>query len=227
MKVNLVNLNKLQQEIINCQRCSRLVQWAGSRQGVKKEHAGDNYWGKPVPGFGDILARLVVVGLAPGAHGANRTGRPFTGDVAGIYLYQSLYIFGFANQAKVSSCRDGLQLTDAYITNAVRCAPPDNKPTTDEFKICRDYLQRELELLVNKKVILTLGKNAFDQVKALYKQLGADTKGFQFIHNKAYHPGQGLPVIVGCYHTSQYNINTNRMSQTQLDEVFNLIRSFL
>ncbi len=222
-----INFSSLQQEIINCRRCPRLIQWAGSQQGTKKEHAHFLYWGQPVPGFGDVSARLVVVGLAPGAHGANRTGRPFTGDHAGIYLYQSLYSFGFANQARVSSRQDGLQLTGAYITNAVRCAPPDNKPTPVEFKACRVYLQRELKLLVNKKVILTLGKNAFDQVKMLYKQLGADTKGVHFIHNKDYHFGPGLPVIISCYHTSRYNINTNRMSQAQLDQVFDLILRFL
>jgi uracil-DNA glycosylase len=222
-----MNINSLQQEIINCRKCPRLIQWAGSQQGRKKEHAHIQYWGKPVPGFGDLSARLVVVGLAPGAHGANRTGRPFTGDVAGIYLYQSLYATGFASQARAVSIQDGLQLTGAYITNAVRCAPPDNKPTTDEFKICRDYLQRELELLLNKKVILTLGKNAFDQVKGLYKHLGADTRGVHFAHNKAYDFGPGFPAIIGCYHTSQYNINTNRMSQAQLDEVFNLTQSYL
>lgn len=218
---------KLQIEIVNCRRCPRLIAWAGSRQGTKKDHTGFEYWGRPVPGFGDLNARLVVVGLAPGAHGANRTGRPFTGDVAGIYLYHSLYQFGFANGPQAVSLDDGLELSGAYITNAVRCAPPNNKPAAEEFKACRAYLRRELDLLAQKKAIIALGRGAFDQLKALYKQMGADTRGVHFAHGRACHPGPGFPVLVGCYHTSQYNINTRRMSQLQLDDVFRLIRSYL
>src|SRR6187549_1880322 len=141
-------LEKLSQEIIQCRKCPRLVAWREEVARVKrKAYQDQEYWGKPVPGFGDPKARVVVVGLAPGAHGSNRTGRNFTGDASGAFLYPALHKAGFANQALAESRGDGLILTDLYITSSGRCAPPDNKPSPEELNNCQPYLEREIEIL--------------------------------------------------------------------------------
>ena len=217
----------LSNEIIECNQCERLRNWAISRQGLNPDYVSCQYWARPVSGFGDEKARLVMVGLAPGAHGANRTGRPFTGDFAGDYLFRALYQFGYSNIAISESQNDGLVLRDAYITNAVRCVPPDDKPTSEEMRRCRRYLRRELKLLNNTKVILTLGEKGFNQVKAILKDLGADTDDFDFKHGKIKNLGSGFPTVVVSYHTSKRNFCTNKMSVAKLDAIFVEIEKIL
>ena len=156
-------LEVLQREIVCCVKCPRLVEYRAEVGRIKRRAYRDwDYWAKPVPGFGDPRARLLLIGLAPGAHGANRTGRMFTGDSSGDFLYKVLFETGFASQPTSASRNDGLNLNDAYIGAAVRCAPPDNKPTVDEIRTCRPYLERELELLETVQVIVALGRLAFD-----------------------------------------------------------------
>src|ERR1700681_219923 len=162
------SLTALQDEIIACRLCPRLVDW---REQVAREKvrrfADQEYWGKPVPPFGDPQARLLIIGLAPAAHGGNRTGRMFTGDRSGDFLYRALYENGFASQKESRSRDDGMQLSGAYITASVRCAPPGNKPAPDEFRNCRPYLERELDLLKQVRVVVALGRIAFDAYLAI------------------------------------------------------------
>ncbi|MGH7767887.1 MAG: uracil-DNA glycosylase, partial [Candidatus Binatia bacterium] len=167
------SLPALATEIVGCRRCPRLVEW---RERVAKEpprrFRGQVYWAKPLPGFGDPAARLFIVGLAPAANGGNRTGRIFTGDRSGDWLYGTLYAFGFSNQPTSVHRDDGLKLTDCYISAAVRCAPPDNRPTPQEFDRCRPYLVRELQLLKCVRVVVALGKIAFDSFLKTYQENG-------------------------------------------------------
>src|ERR1700758_4523888 len=166
----------LNQEVINCTRCPRLVayreQIGREKRRAYREH---DYWAKPVPGFGDPKARVMILGLAPGAHGSNRTGRPFTGDASGKFMYPILYKTGFASQPDAEHRGDGLKLIDCYITAAVRCAPPDNKPLPSELMNCSEYLDREFEILCNLKVIIALGKIAFDAYLAHLRRNGVLT----------------------------------------------------
>jgi uracil-DNA glycosylase family 4 len=220
----------LNRQVVECQRCPRLI--AHSREvAVTKRRAylDWNYWGKPVPSFGDISARLLILGLAPGAHGANRTGRMFTGDRSGDFLYKSLYRAGFASQPESQNAQDGLQLYDAWITAAAHCAPPDNKPTPLELRNCRPYFERELELLVNVQVVMALGKIAFDTYLGVLRNRGSIERisDFRFGHGVLY---DGLhPVLLGSYHPSQQNTSTGKLTQSMLDDVFahaaRLIRS--
>src|SRR3989304_5003599 len=157
-------LDELNNEIIACRKCPRLVQWREQIARVKRKAYKDHeYWGKPVPGFGDPQARVLVVGLAPGAHGSNRTGRQFTGDASGGFLFPALHLAGFANQASAESRSDGLLLKDMYITASGRCAPPDNKPSLEELNNCQPYLEREIEI-IKPKVIVALGRVAYVRV---------------------------------------------------------------
>ena len=186
------------------------------------------YWGKPVPPFGDPRARLLVIGLAPAAHGGNRTGRMFTGDRSGDFLYRALYETGFASQPTSRARDDGLALTDAYITAAVRCAPPDNKPSPQEFERCRPYLERELDLLKNLRVVVGLGKLAFDAYLGILRGRGVirTRAAFAFGHNVAYEI-PGAPVLIGSYHPSQQNTSTGRLTAPMLREVFERARAYL
>jgi uracil-DNA glycosylase family 4 len=179
-----------------------------------------NYWGKPVPSFGDTSARLLILGLAPGAHGANRTGRMFTGDRSGDFLYRSLHKAGFASQPESRSLRDGLQLTDAWITAAAHCAPPDNKPTPLELRNCRPFLDRELEVLTHLQVVVALGKIAFDTYLSILKNRGEIERlsDFRFGHNTLYDAMR--PALLGSYHPSQQNTSTGKLTQSMLDDVF-------
>src|SRR5512145_1790482 len=161
-------IEKLNREIISCYKCPRLVAWREEVARVKrKAYRGEEYWGKPVPGFGDPNARILVVGLAPGAHGSNRTGRSFTGDASGGFLYPALYRAGFANQPTAVSRNDGLRLHDVYVAASARCVPPDNKPTLEELSNCQPYLERDLQIL-NPKVIVCLGRIAFERILKVY-----------------------------------------------------------
>src|SRR6476659_4716691 len=165
---NQSELEKLNAEIIQCRKCARLVEWREEVARVKrKAYIDQEYWGKPVPGFGDPNARVLIVGLAPGAHGSNRTGRSFTGDASGGFMYPALYRAGFASQPTAVSREDGLTLKDLYIAASARCVPPDNKPTREELDNCQPYLERELEIL-KPKVIVCLGRIAFERILRIY-----------------------------------------------------------
>jgi uracil-DNA glycosylase family 4 len=183
------SLFKVQQEVTACARCPRLVQYREQVAQTKRRAYRDwEYWGRAVPGFGDPKARLLVIGLAPAAHGGNRTGRVFTGDSSGDLLYRVLYETGFANQPASTSRNDGMKLKGAYITATVRCAPPDNKPLPEESRNCREYLERELELLRDVRVVVALGKIAFDAYLAILqrKELIVSRSAYRFAHGATY-----------------------------------------
>ncbi len=209
-------LEKLNQEIIACRKCPRLVEWREEVARVKrKAYQDQEYWGKPVPGFGDPQARVLVVGLAPGAHGANRTGRNFTGDASGRFLYPALYRAGFANQPSAESRADGLTLRDLYIAAAARCVPPDNKPTSEELNNCQSYLERDLAIL-KPKVIVCLGRIAFERILKVFV---LHDKALKFGHGACYQ----LPTtewLLCSYHPSQQNTLTGRLTVTMFDEVW-------
>ncbi len=187
------------------------------------------YWGKPVPSFGDPGARVLVIGLAPGAHGSNRTGRMFTGDGSGHFLYRVLYRTGFASQPASVSADDGLELRDLYITAAVRCAPPDNKPSPEEFANCRPHLERELELLSNIKIVITLGKLAHDAYLGILRSRGAlpPRSSFPFAHGAVYKLPDGLPLLMASYHPSQQNTQTGRLTEAMFRQIFRKARYLL
>lgn len=210
----------LQEEIVQCCRCPRLVQY---RQDVavtkRRAFLTWDYWGKPVPSFGDPAARLMILGLAPGAHGANRTGRMFTGDRSGDFLYRSLYNAGFATQPESRAAHDGLKLNDAYITAAEHCAPPDNKPLPQELRNCRPYFERELDLLRRVRVVVVLGKIAFDTYLSVLRGRGSIARiaDFRFGHDVLY---DLQPALLCSYHPSQQNTSTGKLTQTMLDGIF-------
>jgi uracil-DNA glycosylase family 4 len=211
------------QEIVECELCPRLREYCREIARVKRRAYRDQeYWGKPVPGFGDAKARLLIVGLAPGAHGANRTGRMFTGDKSGEFLYRALYETGFASQAESVSVHDGLVLKGAYIGAPVRCAPPDNKPLPEELARCRPYLEREIAALRQVRVVVALGSIAFNtylgilRVHGKIEHIGA----FKFGHGAECRPVDNGPVLLASYHPSQQNTSTGRLTREMLREVF-------
>ena len=195
----------------------------------RRAYRDQTYWGLPVPSFGDPNARVLVLGLAPGAHGSNRTGRMFTGDRSGDILYKVLHQTGFASQPTSLSRLDGLTLHDLYITAAAHCAPPGNKPTPEELRNSRPWLERELELLPNLRVIVALGKIAFDVYLDLLKSRGAiaSRAPFVFGHDRQYNPAPGQPLLIGSYHPSQQNTSTGRLTETMLADVFHRVRKSL
>ena len=215
-------MHRLQQEITACRLCPRLVRW---REQVARDRAprfiDEHYWGKPVPSFGDPSAQLLIVGLAPAAHGANRTGRMFTGDRSGEWLYRALHKFGFANQGTSARMNDGLELRNCYITASVHCAPPGNKPLPEEFSACRPYLLKELQILPNVRIILGLGKiafdSAFDAIRASEKT--ALVKRPKFVHGVEITLNDNL-TLVGSYHPSQQNTFTGKLTEKMFDDVF-------
>jgi len=210
------SLDRLSADICSCRACPRLVEW---REEVAREkraaYRDEEYWGRPVPGFGDPAARVVIVGLAPAAHGANRTGRVFTGDRSGDFLYGSLHRTGFANQATAVSLHDGLELNGAYVTAAVRCAPPANKPTVDERDACRPFLERELELLAGVRVFVALGQFGY-QVACSALEVRPRPK---FGHGVVAEVGDGRSIVCS-FHPSQQNTFTGRLTEAMLDDVF-------
>jgi uracil-DNA glycosylase len=219
-------LEILQQEIVECMRCPRLREHCISMATIKRRAYREwEYWGKPVPGFGGPKARVLVLGLAPAAHGANRTGRIFTGDRSGDWLYRALHQTGFASQAHSVSRDDGMQLRDIYITSAAHCAPPDNKPAPEEIRNCRPYLERELDLL-QPKVVVALGKIAFDNYLDILKSRGviASRAAFRFGHNEHFRTGKDQPILVSSYHPSQQNTSTGKLTEKMLLEVFKKAR---
>ena len=223
-------LQVLRDEVTACRRCPRLVAHRTEVARVKRRAYRDwDYWGKPVPSFGEANARLLIVGLAPGAHGSNRTGRMFTGDGSGATLYRVLYRTGFATQPDSVSRDDGLRLQDAFITAVGHCAPPGNKPTREELFNCRPFLERELDLLQNLKVVVALGRVAWDNYLAILRDRGLiqSRSAFVFGHNRAYEIGAGLPALIGSYHPSQQNTSTGKLTEAMLTAVFRRARTYL
>ena len=216
-------LEILNRKIVACHKCPRLVEYRARIAREKRRAYRDcDYWAKPVPGFGDPHARLLLIGLAPGAHGANRTGRVFTGDSSGVFLYKIMYETGFASQPTSTSPGDGLKLLDAYISATVRCAPPDNKPLPEEIRNCRPYLERELELLTDVRVIVALGKLAFDGYLRILRDAGtiARRADFVFAHDREHSTGPGQPTLISSYHPSQQNTSTGKLTAEMFRAVF-------
>ena len=217
--------------VVECRRCPELRKYcAVVAREKKRAHRDLDYWGKPVPGWGDRKARVLIVGLAPGAHGSNRTGRPFTGDASGIWLYRALHRAGFANQAESVDRNDGLRLHDAYITAAIRCAPPHNKPTPEQRRRCFDYLEAEYAAL-KPRVIVTLGKIADDTVHALLKRdhrYLSPRAPFKHGAETRLQTSRGKTVVVlASYHPSRQNTNTGVLTEAMLDAIFSRARELL
>jgi uracil-DNA glycosylase family 4 len=215
-------LTAVHASIVACDRCPRLRSYCCRVAAEKKRaHRDEVYWGRPVPGFGDPRARLLLVGLAPAAHGANRTGRPFTGDGSGDFLMSALHRTGFANIATSRHPGDGLRLRDAYILSAVRCAPPDNKPLTEEISRCLDHLDAEIAELRRVRVVVALGKIGFDAWLQLLRRRGiAISPRPQFAHGRVVRIPAPVPTLVGCYHPSRQNTNTGKLTARMMESVF-------
>jgi len=215
-------LAELNAELVVCTRCPRLVEYRERIAYEKRRAYRDcEYWGKPVPGFGDPAARVLILGLAPGAHGSNRTGRPFTGDASGKFMFPVLYETGFSNQPNATDRQDGLKLKDLYITAAVRCAPPDNKPLPQELTNCANYLDRELAGLSNVKVVVALGRIGFDAYLNYLKrrdQLGS-RKTFLFQHGAKYKMADGKTLLAS-YHPSNQNTQTGKLTRPMFIAIF-------
>jgi uracil-DNA glycosylase family 4 len=221
-------LGALCAEIIVCRRCPRLVQWREEVARTKRRAYRDwDYWGRPVPGFGDPAARLIIIGLAPAAHGANRTGRMFTGDRSGDFLYAGLHRAEFASQPTSTHREDGLVLRDAFITAAARCAPPENKPTPKELAACAPFLERELELLPGR-VFLALGAIGWDAAVDFFQRAGAlvQRPRPRFAHGAEVSLA-GQRTLLGCYHVSQQNTQTGRLTPAMFDVVLHRARALL
>jgi uracil-DNA glycosylase family 4 len=223
------SVERLNDQIVSCRKCPRLVEY---REMVAREKRLSfrewEYWGKPVPGFGDPEARLLILGLAPAAHGANRTGRMFTGDRSGDFLYQALYRTGFASQPASKDRDDGLRLKGAYISAAIRCAPPANKPLPSELANCLPYFEAELELL-RPRAIFALGSIAMRTYLGILKRQGKvrSFASFVFRHGASYPMGEGLPRLFVSYHPSQQNTFTGKLTESMLESVLVDIRQFL
>ncbi len=229
MPDNLDLLCILNEEIITCRKCPRLVRHREKvAQEKRRAYREWTYWGKPVSGFGDAHAQLLILGLAPAAHGANRTGRMFTGDRSGDFLYAALHKAGFANHSTSLDRDDGLRLKDAYISATCRCAPPDNKPLPEEIANCRGYLEREIEIL-RPKAILALGKIAWDGYLEILKQRGviASRALYKFAHGAEAEVAAGFQRLFGVYHPSQQNTQTGRVTPEMYAAVLRRVRSFL
>ena len=212
---------ELEERIVSCHLCPRLVKWREEVSLTKRRAYQDEaYWGKPVPGFGDPQARILVVGLAPGAHGSNRTGRMFTGDASGDFLFPALYRAGFANQVEAVSRNDSLELQDLFITAVGRCAPPANKPNSEELRNCQPFLISEIRLLAQLQGIVALGQIAFDRVIRLYREQGADIPRLKFGHGALYSLGEGLPWLLASYHPSRQNTQTGRLTPEMFDQIW-------
>jgi uracil-DNA glycosylase family 4 len=218
-----MSLSKLNEEIVSCHKCPRLVAWREEVARTKRKAYMDwEYWGKPVPGFGDPHARVLVVGLAPGAHGSNRTGRQFTGDASGDFLFPALYRAGFASRPESTSREDGLKLKDMYITASGRCAPPKNKPTAEELDNCQPFLEREIELL-QPKLIVALGRIAFERILRIYSELKT---GKKFAHGAVFRL-ETSPWLVCSYHPSQQNTLTGKLTVEMFDAMWEQVKGLV
>ncbi len=226
-------METINQAVVECTACPRLISYCREVAHTKKRaYRDDDYWGKPVPGFGDPAAHLLIVGLAPAAHGANRTGRMFTGDStdgmgSADFLARVLHRFGIASQPTSRQRGDGLTLHDAYLSSIVRCAPPANRPTREEIANCAQHLQHEMQALLNMRAILALGKLAFDQVLRAFEERGAaiPRPRPKFAHGVVVHIGDNLPVLVGSYHPSRQNTQTGRLTESMFGEVIQLAQT--
>ena len=220
-----MTLSSIRREVISCQKCARLRAYC-ARIAREKRTAfrGDEYWGRPVPGFGDQHAQVLVLGLAPAAHGANRTGRVFTGDGSSDFLMAAMYAAGFANLETSQNVKDGLNLRNAYISAVVRCAPPDNKPNTKEIRNCQPYLEAELIALKRVKVVVALGKVAFDAYWRIIKERTATPKPRpRFSHGLVFE-AEGVPALLGSYHPSRQNTNTGKLTSEMLANILETAR---
>lgn len=222
------NIEILETDLISCRLCPRLVVWREEVARVKRRAYRDQvYWGKPVPGFGDPNARLLVLGLAPGAHGSNRTGRMFTGDGSGDFLYPALFRAGLASQPEAINTNDGMVLNDIFISAVCRCAPPANKPTREEIANCLPWLEREMHALPRLQGVVVLGKIALDGLLALPAFSNLPKKEFPFGHNRLFQAGPGLPWILCSYHPSLQNTQTGRLTAEMFDQVWQTAKSNL
>ena len=215
-----IKSKKLNKTIVKCKKCPRLVSFIKKVSTEKrKQNINENYWGKPVTGFGDINAKLLILGLAPAAHGGTRTGRAFTGDKSGEFLFKCLYKAKITNQPTSTSLQDGLKLNSTYITNILKCVPPGDKPLNKELKNCSKYFDTEISNLKKLKIIITLGKVAFDNCLKFYKKKHTFIKKMHFKHGKSY----SLPgniTLIPCYHPSPRNVNTKLISEKMIISLF-------
>ncbi len=216
-----MSLSTIRRQVVSCQRCARLRAYcARVAQEKRAAYRDEEYWGRPLPGFGDRRARLLIVGLAPAAHGANRTGRMFTGDRSGDFLLNAMHEAGLANLPTSQRAKDGLKLTAAYITAVVRCAPPENKPTPKEIRNCQPFLEAELEALSQVRVVVALGKIAYDAYWRLPAARGVTPRPRpRFAHGLVFQ-AEGIPSLVASYHPSQQNTNTGTLTTSMLADVF-------
>lgn len=218
-----IELERLQRRVVKCQKCFRLVSYLQEIEEHKPKRFRDwVYWSKPLPSFGDPYGRVLVVGLAPAAHEGNRTGRMFTGDCSGEWLFNALYQFGFANQPNSLRADDGLRLEDCYITATLRCAPPKNKPSPEEIKNCQPYFLEELGLLRNVKILIPLGQIAFNQTLRALRLKGVEVPPLSFGHERIYPLPNGMTIITS-YHPSQQNTQTGRLTKPMFHRVFEIV----
>lgn len=222
------SLETLEAELIACRRCPRLVTWREEvAQTKRKAYQDEIYWGKPVPGFGDADARVLIVGLAPGAHGSNRTGRMFTGDASGDFLFPALYRAGFANQPTAEHLGDGLKLDQVFITAICRCVPPKNRPKVAEIKNCLPWMEAEIDLMPSLKGYVALGRIAFDGIRRMYKMQDIDLPKMDFGHNQFYELGEGMPWLLTSYHPSQQNTLTGKLTEDMFDEIWERVKQLI
>ena len=215
-----IKLNNLNKTIVNCKKCPRLVKFINKVSTEKrKQNINEIYWGKPVPGFGNLDSKLAIVGLAPAAHGGTRTGRAFTGDKSGDFLFKCLHDVGISNSPFSKNLNDNLKLNSTYITNILKCVPPGDKPLNNELSKCSDYFIRELDNLKNLKVIVTLGKVAFDNCFKIYKKRFKINQKIYFKHNKKYLLPDGR-ILIACYHPSPRNVNTKVVTSSMINQLF-------
>ncbi|MGA2972329.1 MAG: uracil-DNA glycosylase [Candidatus Bathyarchaeia archaeon] len=227
-RVAFKSLNRLNSVAVSCELCPRLRRYCKLVAKKKRRQFTDwNYWGKPLPGFGDAHARLLILGLAPAAHGGNRTGRMFTGDGSAQFLMAALHRHGFSNQPTSNRRGDGLELHDAYMTAIVRCAPPKNRPTLLEIRTCERYWTQELRLLTDVKVILALGRVAFETYVRFLREQGLKVKGLRFHHAAFYELPAQYPALAVSYHPSRQNTQTGKLTEAMFTTVFLKFRRFL
>ncbi len=214
------NFSNLKKKITNCEKCSRLIKFRKKIvKNKRKQFKNEKYWAKPITGFGDLEGKVLLVGLAPAAHGGTRTGRVFTGDKSSDFLYKCLFKAKISNKDKSQNRNDGLKLHNAFITTALKCVPPEDKPIKKELSNCFQFFQKEIDLLKNLKVIIALGKIAFDACVEFYKiNYNFNTK-IKFKHNKQYLLPNNI-VLLGCYHPSPRNVNTGRINEKKMTNVF-------
>ncbi len=226
--MTVTTLEGLEKEITACRKCPRLVAWreeAGRNR--RRAYRGDEYWAKPVPGFGDPYAKVLVLGLAPGAHGSNRTGRMFTGDASGDFLYPALFRAGFASQPCAKNANDGMELKNIFITALCRCVPPENKPTPIEMNNCRPYLQQEIKLLPELIGVVALGKLAYDAVVHHILTIEKMDLVPKFSHGAFIPAHEGSPWVLGSYHPSRQNTQTGRLTVEMFDQIWKQVNLLL